>query len=785
MYKTTTTTLDEKALADAATTVVVPAAPTAPAQAAPEEIDSSNLIATIKKYLPPADWSVVERGVQFAIQAHSGQHRASGEPYVIHPIAAATTCATLQLDRDAIIAALLHDVPEDTAVTLEQIHHEFGDKVARLVDGVTKLSKIKWTMVDDQNTRAAQEKQEQAENLRKMFLAMVDDVRVVLIKLADRLHNMQTLQFKSAAKQVKIATETLEIFAPLANRLGIWSIKWQLEDLCFKYLYPTEYQELVSAFDDETERETRERYLKRVQQVIRERLTEAGINPSDVSGRPKHFYSIFKKMQRKHVPLDQIYDALGVRIIVDDVRDCYGALGVIHTLWRPIPGEFDDYIANPKESMYQSLHTAVLALDTRPLEIQIRTRDMHQVSEYGIAAHWRYKEGGKRDVEFEAKIAWLRRLLDWKDENYDAQEFVDSLKSDVFQDQVYVFTPKGDIIDLPAGATPIDFAYRIHSDIGHRCGRAKVNDRLVSLDYQLQNGEVVQINLDKNRKGPSRDWLNPNLNFLKTASARDKVKQWFRREERDENIAHGRQTLEGEMKRLGLLNTIKYETVASYFPKYEKLEDFLAAIGYGGITIGQITGRLLDITRQNEILEPALPEFLQPSTVSLSQSTERVPVHSDTLMVAGTGGLLTTIANCCHPMKGDDVVGYVTRTKGVSVHRTDCPNIINVTEENQGRLLPVDWSNLQQFYRVPVRMEALDRVGLLRDIATLCADEKINMGDFRTIQTPHRGIIYITFTVEVTGLEQLARVLNKLHTVRDVVDVHREVPTASASPKKA
>jgi guanosine-3',5'-bis(diphosphate) 3'-pyrophosphohydrolase len=753
--------------------IVAPAPPVTPAPVKSQtEIDSSALMAEVKKYLPPADWPVIERGVQFAIQAHSHQKRASGEPYVIHPIAAATTCAQMQLDRDAVIAALLHDVPEDTEVTLEEIHKEFGEKVARLVDGVTKLSKIKWVPSDDQNSRAMQEKQEQAENLRKMFLAMVDDVRVVLIKLADRLHNMKTLQYKSPAKQVKIATETLEIFAPLANRLGIWNIKWQLEDLCFMYLYPERYTELVRELDEK--RESREKYLKRVQAVIRKALPEAGINVLDVSGRPKHVYSIFKKMERKNVPLSQIYDALGVRIIVEDVRDCYGALGIIHTLWRPVPGEFDDYIANPKESMYQSLHTAVIGLDTRPLEIQIRTKDMHQVAEFGIAAHWRYKEGGKRDVEFETKVAWLRRLLDWKDENYDAQEFVDSLKTDVFQDQVYVFTPKGDIIDLPSGATPLDFAYRIHTEIGHQCGGARVNDRLVPLNYQLQNGEVVKIIQAKNRKGPSRDWLNQNLGYIKTAGAREKIRQWFRREERDENISHGKQLLESELKRLGLEN-IKYETVASHFPKYEKLDDFLAAIGYGGIGIGQLTGRLLEATRHTQ--EQSLPEFMQPISASVSPTTERTVMAPGGVTVGGLSGMLTTIASCCHPMKGDNVIGYVTKTKGISVHRTTCPNILNLPEENKGRLIPVDWGeDSQQFYRVPVRMEALDRVGLLRDITVMVADEKINIGDMRTLPASGRGIILILFTVEVTGLEQLARILNKLHTVRDVLDVRRETP---------
>jgi GTP pyrophosphokinase len=762
----------------------VTAAPAPPVVTAPKppekpgqnqtEIDSSALMSEVKKYLPPADWPVIERGVQFAIQAHANQKRASGEPYVIHPIAAATTCAQMQLDRDAVIAALLHDVPEDTEVTLDEIHKEFGEKVARLVDGVTKLSKIKWQPSDDQNSRAMQEKQEQAENLRKMFLAMVDDVRVVLIKLADRLHNMKTLMYKSPAKQVKIATETLEIFAPLANRLGIWNIKWQLEDLCFMYLYPDRYTELVRELDEK--RESREKFLKRIQGVIRKALPEAGINVLDVSGRPKHVYSIFRKMERKNVPLSQIYDALGVRIIVEDVRDCYGALGIIHTLWRPVPGEFDDYIANPKESMYQSLHTAVIGLDGRPLEIQIRTKEMHQVAEFGIAAHWRYKEGGKRDVEFETKIAWLRRLLDWKDENYDAQEFVDSLKADVFQDQVYVFTPKGDIIDLPSGSTPLDFAYRIHTEIGHQCGGARVNDRLVPLNYQLQNGEVVKIIQAKNRKGPSRDWLNQNLGYIKTAGAREKVRQWFRREERDENISHGRQLLEAELKRLGLEN-IKYETVASYFQKYEKLEDFLAAIGYGGVGMGQVTGRLIEATRHAE--EQALPEFAQPSSASISPAaTDRPIMAPGGVTVGGMSGMMTTIASCCHPMKGDDVIGYVTKTKGISVHRANCPNILNLPEENKGRLIRVEWGeDSQQFYRVPVRMEALDRVGLLRDVTVMVADEKINIGDMRTLPASGRGIILILFTVEVTGLEQLARILNKLHTVRDVLDVRRETPS--------
>jgi GTP pyrophosphokinase len=734
--------------------------------------DTTALMEAVKADLPPADWAAIERAVHFAAKAHSAQRRASGEPYVIHPIAAATTIAQMQLDRDSVIAALLHDVPEDTDVTLEDIQKAFGEKVAKLVDGVTKLGKIKWDPNDEQN-KAQQEKQAQAENLRKMFLAMVDDVRVVLIKLADRLHNMQTLQFKSREKQIKIASETLEIYAPLANRLGIWQIKWQLEDLAFQYLHPDQYLELSEGLNDK--RESRERYLQRVIKAIKKALEESGITSTEVSGRPKHIYSIFKKMTRKKLPIDQIYDVLAVRIVVDDVRDCYAALGVIHTLWRPIPGEFDDYIATPKESMYQSLHTAVLSLDARPMEVQIRTKEMHQVAEYGIAAHWRYKEGGKRDVEFEAKIAWLRRLIDWRneDDGNDAVEFVDTLKSDVFQDQVYVFTPKGDIFDLPAGATPIDFAYRIHTDIGHNCGQARVNDRLVPLNYQLQNGEVVKIVAVKNRKGPSRDWLNPALGYIKTAGARDKVRQWFRKQEREENVAHGRDLLESEMKRLGV-NNINYETVAGYFNKYDKVDDFLAALGYGGVTINQVAGKLLESTRNQQ----GLPEFMQPSSIT-TNATEKSPQIASGVQVSGLRGLLTSLAQCCHPVPGDDVLGFVTMTKGISIHRADCPNILNVPEKDRGRLMPVNWGDSSvQYYRVPIRMEAVDRVGLLRDISVLVADEKINMSEFRTLPANQRGVITILFNVDVTDVDQLIRVLNKLQSVRDILDVRREAPNA-------
>ncbi|MEI7554979.1 bifunctional (p)ppGpp synthetase/guanosine-3',5'-bis(diphosphate) 3'-pyrophosphohydrolase [Candidatus Chlorohelix sp.] len=737
--------------------------------------DTTKLIAAVSASLPQSDIAIIERAIHFAAAAHAGQSRASGEPYVAHPISAAITIAEMKLDRDSVIAALLHDVPEDTHVTIEQIHDVFGEKVAKLVDGVTKLGKIKWDPGTEHTTKAMHEKQEQAENLRKMFLAMVDDVRVVLIKLADRLHNMQTLQFKSREKQIKIATETLEIFAPLANRLGIWNIKWQLEDLCFFYLHPDNYKEITVAIYDQ--RETLQSYLEKVINTVEKAFEEQGIHVLEVTGRPKHIYSIYKKMMRKNRPFDQIYDLLAIRIMVEDVRDCYAALGVIHTLWRPIPGEFDDYIANPKESMYQSLHTAVLALDGRSLEVQIRTKQMHEVAEYGIAAHWRYKEGGKRDVEFEAKIAWLRRLIDWREDsgdNSDAMDFVETLKSDVFQDQVYVFTPRGDIIDLPAGATPIDFAYRIHTDIGHTCGGARVNDRLVPLSYQLQNGEVVKIVQVKNRKGPSRDWLNQALGYIKTAGARDKVKQWFRKQERDDNLAHGRDILETELKRLGLDN-ISFENVASHFPKYDKTDDFLAALGYGGITINAVANRLLEEKKTQQ----SLPEFAQPNSI-VTSGNDKAPILTANMQVSGMDGLLTSLAKCCHPVPGDEVVGYVTMTKGISVHRSDCSNILHIPEKDQGRLMRVNWGDKSvQYYRVPIRMEAMDRVGLLRDISVLVADENINMSDFRTLPTNSRGIIPILFNVDVTSVDQLYRVFHKLQGVKDALEVRRDVPNSN------
>jgi len=728
-----------------------------PSEAGERVATWADLEQVIRERMPGMDLTLVRKAYEFADQAHAGKLRRSGDPYISHPLAVAIILAEMQLDQETLCAALLHDVIEDTDTSVEELTTIFGERIARLVDGVTKLGRIRWTTEEDSVTR---EKERQAESLRKMFLAMVDDVRVVLIKLADRLHNMRTLEHMPRAKQLRSAQETMEIYAPLANRLGIWQLKSELEDLALRYLDPQTYFSIKRALD---RRGTdRERYLQRVINDLTKALAEAGIR-AEISAREKHITSIARKMERKGRSFDEIYDVLGVRVIVDEKKDCYGALGVIHTMWHPIPGEFDDYIATPKESMYQSIHTAVLGPDGHPLEIQIRTAEMHHVAEYGIAAHWRYKEGARPDPNVEAKIAWLRQLMDWRDEVVDAQEFVESLKSDVFQEMIYVFTPKGDIIELPAGATPVDFAYRIHTEVGHQCVGAKVNNQLVPLNYRLQNGQVVQIMTSKTKVGPSRDWLMSSSGYITTASAREKVRQWFRRQEREENIAQGREILDRELRRLGI--DAKLEDIAKQFPRYQKVEDFLAAIGYGAITPQQIASRLA---------EHAEPQVLtHPSKASAQPALPG-------LRVQGVGDLYTRLAACCKPVYGDPIIGYVTRGRGITVHRTDCHNVAHVDEP--GRLVQVSWGNDQrQTYPVNVRLEAWDRVGLLRDITTLVAEEKVNMLSVLTGVNDDRTVT-VLMTLEVESVQQLSRVLQKLETIRDVYDVRRE---AAPGPRPA
>jgi GTP pyrophosphokinase len=701
---------------------------------------------SLARHYPAADMTSLRLAFDFAMEAHEGQTRFSGEPYVTHPLAAAQILADIGIDPVAVTAALLHDVPEDTDFTLDNIEEKFGPEVAQLVDGVTKLSKF--------STHSHEE--QQAENIRKMFLAMAEDIRVVLIKLADRLHNMRTLYSLPTDKQTRIARQTLEIYAPLAERLGMWSVKWELEDLAFKTLEPEAYRELARMLA--TRRKGREQFVHRAIETLRPELASAGIK-AELSGRPKHLYSIWKKMQRKGAEIGEIYDVYAIRVLVEEVRDCYAALGVVHSLWRPIPNQFDDYIAVPKPNLYQSLHTAVISIDGQPLEIQIRTEAMHAVSEVGIAAHWRYKDGSRADREYDAKLAWLRQVMDWQRDVSDATEFVEGVKLDVFQDQVFVFSPKGDVKDLPAGATPLDFAYRIHTDIGHRCIGAKVNNRLVPLDYRLKNGDIVEIVTTKSAHGPSRDWMN----IARTSHAREKIRQWFKRQERDENITHGRESIDRELKRLArtsiqAVGLDRIQEIARAY-KYENLDDFYAAVGYGAIGAQQVVTRLGVVDDAQLQLPPTAPP---PS-----------PSRQGGVRVKGVGDLLIRFAKCCHPIPGDPIIGFITRGKGVTVHLRSCQTVMG--ERETARIIEVEWeSKTQQTYPISIRIEAYDRTGLLSDITQVVADNKVNIMSANVNVSADRTAT-VKAVLEVASVAQLARVMSRLEQLKDIIAVSRDV----------
>ncbi len=727
-------------------------APAIPPATAAGGIDLEALRAALKSSIVAhhahADLDGVDRAFDLAVEAHTTQRRATGEPYVTHPIASAQILADLGIDPIAIQAALLHDVPEDTEYSLTDVEERFGGEVAQLVDGVTKLSRF--------STHSHE--QQQAENIRKMLLAMAQDIRVVLIKLADRLHNMRTLYGLASEKQQRIARQTMEIYAPLAERLGIWQVKWELEDLAFKVLEPERFRELAKLLD--TRRKGRETYIERAIAELTPRLEAAGI-VADLQGRPKHIYSIWRKMQRKSAEFGEIYDVYAIRLLVDDVKDCYAALGIVHSIWRPIPGQFDDYIAVPKNNLYQSLHTAVIAIDGKPLEIQIRTHQMHQVSEVGIAAHWRYKEGTKSDREYDAKLAWLRQLMDWQRDvsEGDATEFVEGIKLDIFQDQVFVFTPKGDIKDLPAGATPLDFAYRIHTDVGHRTIGSKVNNRLVPLDYRLKNGDIVEIVTTKGEHGPSRDWLN----VVRTSHAREKIRAWFKRKDRDENIVHGRESLERELRRLARTSIAavgldKIGEVARQF-NYESVEDFYAAIGYGAVG-GQTVVMRLGVVDDGH---SQLPTVAKPDQV----------VRTGGVRVKGVGDLLVRFAKCCSPIPGDPIVGFITRGKGVTVHLQSCPTVIN--EREVSRLIEVEWEAApSQTYPIAIRVEAYDRTGLLSDITQVVAENKVNiLAASVGVTADHTAVV--TATLQVHSVSQLARVMSRIENLKDVINVQRDL----------
>jgi guanosine-3',5'-bis(diphosphate) 3'-pyrophosphohydrolase len=719
-----------------------------------------------------ADRELIQRAYRVAEEAHREQKRHSGEPYINHCLAVASILADLRVPPDVIAAGLLHDTVEDTPITLNDIKRDFGNSIAVLVDGVTKLTNLPRVSRDDQHAESSNgsngsEPSEIAKNniplgrkqdlvsetLRKTFLAMGDDVRVVLIKLADRLHNMRTLGFMPEHKRKRIAKETLDIFAPLANRLGIWQIKWELEDLGFRYLNPEKYKEIAEQIQER--RPDREVQIEAIKTNLL-RLLESHNIKAEISGRPKHIYSIYKKMTQKGKPFDLVRDVRAVRLIVPDIPSCYAALGVIHTHWRPIPGEFDDYIAAPKDNFYQSLHTAVIYDDKRPLEVQIRTAEMHQNAEYGIAAHWRYKEGSHRDKSYEQRINWLRNMMEWRTDVNDAQEFVEGMKTDVFQDRVYVFTPRGDIIDLSAGSTPIDFAYHVHTDIGHRCRGARVNGKLVPLYQELKTGDQVEI-LTAKRGGPSRDWLNPNLGLVKTQRARSKIKAWFKKQEDEQNLAQGRATLERELQRLGITNT-NYEKMAREL-SFKIPEEMFIALGNGDLSVNKVIKQLSDTVETADILEATIPaQETKPST--------------DAVEVVGLKGLLSSMARCCNPMPGDQIVGYITRGRGATIHRQDCPNILR--RKDTERLLQVDWGKVERTFPVHITVKAYDRQGLMGDISTLLQNEGVNIADVSV--NYNRTVADIKLVIEIRDLAQLSRVLTRIESLPNVLEALRTKP---------
>ena len=697
----------------------------------------------IADHLDPNGQTMVRRAYERAASAHKGQHRLSGEDYVNHPLEVAAILADLELDAETIAAALLHDTVEDTNLTTEEVKREFGAEVGGLVEGVTKLGRI--SLRTDQ--------QQQAENIRKMMVAMAEDLRVVLIKLADRLHNMRTLEPLTEAKRRKISHETLDIYAPLAHRLGIGQIKWELEDLALRNLEPAAYDDVVKRIA--RKRHEREALVSDLREILARELEKVGIQ-ADITGRPKHIYSVWQKMTRDDKEFSEIYDLSAIRVLVDSVRDCYGVLGVVHSLWKPMPGRFKDYVAMPKSNGYQSLHTTVITHTGEPIEIQIRTHEMHRVAEFGVAAHWTYKEGGK-DASFDQKLSWLRSLLEWQNEVGDAESFLNTVKVDLFQDEVYVFTPRGDVINLPAGSTPVDFAYRIHTEVGHRCIGAKVNGRMVPLEYALQNGERVEILTSKGPHGPSRDWLN----FVKSASAKERIRKWFKTQRREENVAKGRDLLDKELHRMHRINLPdlaepKLLEMAGLY-KFGTVDDFTAAIGYGDLSPHAVVMRMaLDAPSGDMRTIPLIPQ-VQPSP---------------RVLVRGEKGILTTIATCCQPVPGDAIVGYTTRGRGVTVHRADCINAVNA--QDTARVVPVDWeTDATHLYPVAIKIEAWDRQGLMRDIATVVAENRVNMSALEVHVYDDKTAV-VSATVEIDSLAQLSRLMEKLEGVKDVHTVARE-----------
>ena len=726
------------------------------------------MIDRVSGYLPLDSTELIGQAYTFAEQCHQGQMRLSGEPYIAHPLETALFLADLHLDDHTIIAALLHDVVEDCGVTLKELESRFGPEVTLLVDGVTKLTRMDLKM---QGTGGVgpdfPEEQDHlyAESLRKMLVAMAEDIRVVLIKLADRLHNMQTLDALPEDKRRRIAQETLDIYSPLAHRLGIWEIKWRLDDLAFRHLNEERYREISKMLA--TKRVEREEYVEKVASRLRDEMKQFNV-AGEVVGRPKGIYSTHLKIERyaaEGKELSDIYDLYALRVLVETKEDCYKTLGVIHQLWHPIPGQFDDYIANPKENMYQALHSTVICDGGNPLEIQIKTYELHQIAEYGVAAHWRYKEGKSGDLRFEEKMTWLRQLLEWQREMAGTDEFIESVKQDIFHDQVFVYTPKGEIVELTSGSTPIDFGYKIHTDLGHKCIGAKVNGRLVSLDTELQHGDTVEILTSKGDRGPSLDWLNPNRGYVRSASARQKVRQWFRRQARGSNIQRGREWLRRELRRIS--HQIEDAEILTLC-KYDNMDEFLANLGSGNITESQVAHRLAQAGRDAAEV-PVLPKPNLP-----------LSSPSSGIKVLGVGDLLIRMAHCCNPIPGDQIMGFVTRTRGVTVHKQGCRSLDN--EDEPDRIVKVDWGETTELYPVRVRMTAYDRVGLLRDVTVQVSEEHVNIASVIT-QEHSDGTVTMELTMHTNGLDQLGKLFAKLEGVRGVISVTRDRSnTPAATP---
>lgn len=704
------------------------------------------------------DINLLKRAYLFAEEAHRNQKRISGEPFIVHPLAVAQILAELELDTETIVAGLLHDTVEDTGITLSQIEREFGSEVASLVDGVTKLSRLQCRSKEEQ----------QLESLRKMFLAMARDIRVILIKLADRLHNLRTLRYQPEFKRREIAKETLEIFAPLAHRLGIYRLKWELEDLSFRYYNEKKYYELAEKVAQT--RKKREEYINQVIGILREKLDEVKIR-AEIQGRPKHLYSIYKKMTEQNLEFNEVYDIMAVRVVVDTVRDCYAALGTVHALWTPIPGRFKDYIAMPKSNMYQSLHTTVVGPRGEPLEIQIRTWDMHRTAEYGIAAHWRYKEGGKSDEDFDRRLSWLRQILEWQQDLKDAREFMETLKIDLFSDVVFVFTPKGDVIELPAGSVPIDFAYRVHTQVGHHCVGAKVNGHIVPLDYKLKNGDIVEILTSKQSTGPSRDWLS----IVKTSQAKARIRQWFKKEQREENIARGRELLEKEFRKHGLeTEHLRSEKLVEFGRRLNlaTLEDLYAAIGDGIVSPLSVVNRI-----KEDVLKQEKKGFLADEMQALLSEPPSPPASwgrpSRGIRVKGIDNVLIRLARCCSPVPGDPITGYITRGRGVSIHRSDCRNVQVFLSSEPERLVEVAWDkDFQSPFQVRLEVHAMDRAGLLSDVMSVLSEQKIS-ANWVTARGRRNNQAIIEMVLVMKNMEQYEYILSRIARVRDVYEVKR------------